>query len=113
MAIEHDYFGLLESGPDGSIFWSETVDFGDQRDSASYRQTGNGVNVGAATYVLARHVVAERSELAGRLPTLVAAAEQVLSGMAGDFVVATAGPDLESVLAGRGAVYRRTTADAS
>jgi len=31
MAIEHDYFGLLESGPDGSIFWSEIVDFGDQR----------------------------------------------------------------------------------
>ena len=31
MTIEHDYFGLLESGPDGSIFWSETVDFADQR----------------------------------------------------------------------------------
>lgn len=31
MAIEHDYFGLLESGPDGSIFWSEVVDFGDQQ----------------------------------------------------------------------------------
>ena len=31
MAIEHDFFGLLESGPDGSIFWSESVDFGDQR----------------------------------------------------------------------------------
>ncbi|WP_336627234.1 MULTISPECIES: DUF2004 domain-containing protein [unclassified Microbacterium] len=31
MAIEHDYFGLLESGPDGSIFWSETVGFADQR----------------------------------------------------------------------------------
>ena len=31
MAIEHDYFGLLESGPDGSIFWSETVDFAAQR----------------------------------------------------------------------------------
>jgi hypothetical protein len=30
MAIEHDFFGLLESGPDGSIFWSEVVDFGDQ-----------------------------------------------------------------------------------
>lgn len=30
MAIEHDYFGLLSSGPDGSIFWSETVDLGDQ-----------------------------------------------------------------------------------
>lgn len=31
MAIEHDYFGLLESGPDGSIFWSSEVDFADQR----------------------------------------------------------------------------------
>ena len=30
MAIEHDFFGLLESGPDGSIFWSESVEFGDQ-----------------------------------------------------------------------------------
>jgi len=30
MAIEHDYFGLLSSGPDGSIFWTETVEFGDQ-----------------------------------------------------------------------------------
>lgn len=30
MAIEHDYFGLLSSGPDGSLFWSETVEFGDQ-----------------------------------------------------------------------------------
>lgn len=30
MAIEHDYFGILASGPDGSIFWSETVEFGDQ-----------------------------------------------------------------------------------
>lgn len=29
MAIEHDYFGLLESGPDGAIFWSENVDLGD------------------------------------------------------------------------------------
>ncbi|MBS1675003.1 MAG: DUF2004 domain-containing protein [Actinobacteria bacterium] len=29
MAIEHDFFGLLSSGPDGSIFWSETVEFGD------------------------------------------------------------------------------------
>lgn len=30
MAIEHDFFGLLETGPDGSIFWSETVELGDQ-----------------------------------------------------------------------------------
>ncbi|RLK49357.1 DUF2004 domain-containing protein [Microbacterium telephonicum] len=31
MAIEHDYFGVLASGPDGSIFWTEVVDLGDQR----------------------------------------------------------------------------------
>ena len=31
MAIEHDYFGLLETGPDGAIFWSENVDLGDMR----------------------------------------------------------------------------------
>ncbi len=31
MAIEHDDFGLLESGPDGSIFWAEVVDCADQR----------------------------------------------------------------------------------
>ena len=30
MAIEHDYFGILESGPDGAIFWSEQVELGDQ-----------------------------------------------------------------------------------
>lgn len=30
MAIEHDFFGLLESGPDGAIFWSETIELGDQ-----------------------------------------------------------------------------------
>ena len=30
MSIEHDFFGVLESGPDGSIFCSETVEFGDQ-----------------------------------------------------------------------------------
>ena len=30
MAIEHDFFGVLESGPDGSIFWSENIELGDQ-----------------------------------------------------------------------------------
>ena len=30
MAIEHDYFGVLSSGPDGAIFWTERVDLGDQ-----------------------------------------------------------------------------------
>lgn len=31
MAIEHDYFGVLETGPDGSILWSEVIEFADQR----------------------------------------------------------------------------------
>ena len=30
MAIEHDFFGLIESSPDGSIFWSEMVELGEQ-----------------------------------------------------------------------------------
>ncbi|SJN18183.1 hypothetical protein FM104_01690 [Microbacterium esteraromaticum] len=30
MAIEHDYFGVLSSGPDGAIFWTERVECGDQ-----------------------------------------------------------------------------------
>ncbi len=30
MGIEHDFFGVLPAGPDGSIFWSETVELGDQ-----------------------------------------------------------------------------------
>ncbi|MBY6060975.1 DUF2004 domain-containing protein [Microbacterium esteraromaticum] len=30
MAIEHDYFGVLSSGHDGAIFWTERVEFGDQ-----------------------------------------------------------------------------------
>jgi hypothetical protein len=30
MAIEHDYFGVLSAGPDGAIFWSERIEFGDQ-----------------------------------------------------------------------------------
>ncbi len=30
MGIEHDFFGVLSAGPDGSIFWSERVDLGDQ-----------------------------------------------------------------------------------
>lgn len=30
MSLEHDFFGLLESGTPGGIYWSESVDFGDQ-----------------------------------------------------------------------------------
>lgn len=30
MAIEHDYFGVLSTGPDGAIFWTERVEVGEQ-----------------------------------------------------------------------------------
>ncbi|MCS4275730.1 hypothetical protein M2390_000891 [Mycetocola sp. BIGb0189] len=30
MALEHDFFGLLSTGGPGGIYWSETVEFGDQ-----------------------------------------------------------------------------------
>lgn len=31
MAIEHDFFGLLETRPDGSVSWAEDIDLGDMR----------------------------------------------------------------------------------
>lgn len=30
MGIEHDYFGALSSGSDGSIFWTEDIELGEQ-----------------------------------------------------------------------------------
>ncbi|GAB2513483.1 DUF2004 domain-containing protein [Paramicrobacterium agarici] len=30
MGIEHDFFGVIESDASGSLYWSETVDAGDQ-----------------------------------------------------------------------------------
>ncbi|WP_437584727.1 DUF2004 domain-containing protein [Paramicrobacterium sp. CJ85] len=30
MGIEHDYFGVIESDESGALYWSETVDAGDQ-----------------------------------------------------------------------------------
>lgn len=30
MAVEHDYFGLIESDESGGLYWSETADVGDQ-----------------------------------------------------------------------------------
>lgn len=35
MAIEHDYFGLIETSEIGGIYWSERVDFDDQSVSVS------------------------------------------------------------------------------
>ena len=30
MAIEHDYFGVIDETSDGGLFWSDTVELGDQ-----------------------------------------------------------------------------------
>ncbi|UCR89170.1 DUF2004 domain-containing protein [Mycetocola spongiae] len=35
MSLEHDHFGLLETGGPGGVYWSETVEFGDQAVSVS------------------------------------------------------------------------------
>lgn len=45
-------------------------DFGDQPDAASYKQMGNGVNVGAAYYVLRRHVEQELKDVRAVAPAL-------------------------------------------
>ncbi len=37
----------------------EWFDFGDQPDAATYKQAGNGVNVGAAYHVFREHVLAQ------------------------------------------------------
>ncbi|MHB1066761.1 MAG: DNA cytosine methyltransferase [Candidatus Nanopelagicales bacterium] len=49
--------------------------FGAQPDAATYKQLGNGVNVGAAYYVLRKHVLHDRSDIAERAAGLVEAVE--------------------------------------
>jgi len=46
-------------------------EFGDQPDAASYKQMGNGVNVGAAYYVLRQHILGDREDIAIQAPGLV------------------------------------------
>lgn len=48
-------------------------DFGEQPDAATYKQLGNGVNVGAAYYVLRQHVLTDQSDLRQLAPALVKA----------------------------------------
>jgi DNA (cytosine-5)-methyltransferase 1 len=50
-------------------------DFGDQPDAATYRQLGNGVNVGAAYYVLRQHVLNDAKSVAKVAPGLLEAVE--------------------------------------
>jgi DNA (cytosine-5)-methyltransferase 1 len=51
----------------------EWFDFGDQPDSATYKQMGNGVNVSAAYYVLRQHVLATLDEVRRRASGLAEA----------------------------------------
>lgn len=54
----------------------EWFDFGDQPDAATYRQMGNGVNVGAAYHVFREHVVKNLDKVRHGAPDLAAAVEQ-------------------------------------
>lgn len=54
----------------------EWFDFGDQPDSATYRQMGNGVNVGAAYHVFREEVLRSLSIIRRRAPGLAEAVEQ-------------------------------------
>lgn len=47
--------------------------FGDQADSASYKQLGNGVNVGVVQYVLRQHVARDRERIRQIAPALISA----------------------------------------
>jgi DNA (cytosine-5)-methyltransferase 1 len=53
----------------------EWFDFGAQSDAATYRQLGNGVNVGVAYHVLRSLIARDADVLAKRVPRLVAAAQ--------------------------------------
>jgi len=46
-------------------------DFGEQLDPATYKQLGNGVNVGAAYYVLRQHVLMDQDDVLETCPSLV------------------------------------------
>ena len=48
----------------------EWFDFGPQPDAATYKQMGNGVNVGAAFHVLRENVLANLDAVAKRAPQL-------------------------------------------
>ncbi len=54
----------------------EWFDFGDQPDAATYKQMGNGVNVGAAYHVFREHVIKTLDTVRHRAPGLAAAVEQ-------------------------------------
>lgn len=61
-----DAFEFVQSDPD----WTEPLS---QKDSASYKQMGNGVNVGAAFYVFRKYVHAHAGGIAAIAPHIVEA----------------------------------------
>ena len=54
----------------------EWFDFGDQPDAATYKQMGNGVNVGAAYHVFREHVLKTLDTVRRRAPGLASAVER-------------------------------------
>lgn len=62
-----DWFEFKQARPDGTIV--------EQADPASYKQMGNGVNVGAAYYVFRQYVLAHRDEIGEKAPHVVEALE--------------------------------------
>jgi DNA (cytosine-5)-methyltransferase 1 len=67
----------LQGLPDWFEFKHETADgeVVEQLDPASYKQMGNGVNVGAAYFVFRRYVLAHRDEIAKYAPNVVESVE--------------------------------------
>lgn len=63
-----DTFEFLQSTPDDSTVTP-------QRDAASYKQMGNGVNVGAAYYVFRQYVLQHADEIRAVAPQVVEAVE--------------------------------------
>lgn len=57
----------------------DTFDFGDQRDPASYKQMGNGVNVGAAYFILRTHVLGDLENVRAVSPSLAEAVAESAS----------------------------------
>jgi len=53
----------------------EWFDFGDQPDAATYKQMGNGVNVGAAYHVFREHVLTTMQDVRRQTPSLATAVE--------------------------------------
>lgn len=62
-----DWFEFTHETPHGTVV--------EQPDAASYKQMGNGVNVGAAYFVFRRYVLEHRDEIARHAPHVVDAVE--------------------------------------